>query len=86
MTKGQRTIVALLAAGAVLLGLNLGIRRTASAQAQPPPFAPRVVGIALENTRVWRIWSDGVIETRRFNPFPSDSQAVCWFQGSASTG
>ena len=78
MTTGRRTIVALLAVVAVLLGLNLFVSlppQEATAQAQPPPFpppvddSPRLVGITVTEAgasfqHVLRLWSDGVVEQR----------------------
>lgn len=80
MTKGQRTIAALLAAVVVLLGLDIASRMTPTAQAHPtlgtsPPV--RVVGMALEvnSERAWRMWSDGVFETRRWT---GAGHGRCW--------
>ena len=69
MTKGHRTIVALLAVVAVLLGLNLivGGSTPAAAQGQgmgPPPQAV-AMHLRLEEftgTVLYRLWSDGTVE------------------------
>ena len=73
------------AAVAGLLGLNLLVNLpTQEAEAAPPWLppvddSPTVVGMAIEpnNDRVWRIWSDGVFETRRRQNAPS-GPGVCW--------
>jgi len=54
MTKGQRTIVSLLAAVAVLLGLNLivGGSTPAAAQVAAGPVQPTVISVSSE--QIWR--------------------------------
>ena len=79
MTKGQRTVTSLLAVVAALLLLDLGIRMTSTAQAQGSPFTPRVVGMSVQGQgpRVWRIWSDGLVEQRRVT-FGLSTDEFCW--------
>ena len=75
MTKGHRTIVALLAVVAVLLGLNLivGGSTPAAAQAQgmgPPPQAVAML-VRQEDfvgTVLYRLWSDGMVERNQAIP------------------
>jgi len=74
MTR-HRTIVALLAAVAVLLGLNLivGGSTPAAAQAQGMGRPPQVLTIHVRTTgeggtAIYRLWSDGTVE-RNEHPF-----------------
>ncbi len=75
MTKEQRTIIAMLAVVAALLGLNLivGGSTPAGAQAQGMGQPPRAVTL-LERpgeqggTVLYRLWSDGTVE-RNDAPF-----------------
>ena len=64
MTR-HRTIVALLAAVAVLLGLNL-LRGTPEAEAQgmgrPPQAVTMLVRQEEFGTALYRLWSDGTVE------------------------
>ena len=69
MTKGQRTIVALLAAVTVLLGLNL-FSGTPEVKAQAGGPVRLVAGVVTtasfankEGDRIYRFWSDGTVDT-----------------------
>ena len=72
MTKGQRTVVSLLAVVAVLLGLNLivGGSTPAAAQAQGMGRPANVLDFTVLTdgfgfVTAFRLWSDGTIEGNR---------------------
>ena len=60
---------ALLAVMAVLLAVDVAVRFTDTAEAQPNPqyaAAPTVTGVHSLSDFMVRVWSDGVIEERQF--------------------
>ena len=74
MTNGQRAIATLLAVVVLLLVINILTNvpgQEAAAQAQMQPHLPRVVAISTDTmpggefSRVFRLWSDGSIDTTR---------------------
>ncbi len=78
MTKGQRTIATLLTIVAALLAANLIVNlppQEATAQPHLTAAAPHVIQFEpnqSEFARVYRLWSDGVIEEARFEGFSND--------------
>ena len=92
MTKGQRTITALLGAITILLALNLVSEPEAMGQGQPDsPGAPdaAVVPVAMSvvpagiRYRVFRMWSDGSVDTTlvRFSGSPG---FACFLHGEGT--
>ena len=90
MTKGQRTVVSLLAVVAVLLGLNLivGGSTPAAAQAQGMGRPPQAVAMLVGNfgpigLSVFRMFSDGTVELNSsqlgpFDPKGCPVSALVW--------
>lgn len=90
MTNGQRTVAGLLAVVAVMLGLNLIVRGSPTAVAQEPkirifPEPPvRIINISttwdndFRRERVYRLWSDGVIEQNLRRSANEDSAWRGW--------
>ncbi len=74
MTNGQRTVTSLLAVVAVLLGINLIVNLPPEAVAQDQfefefeaARTPHVIQVETATAgRVYRLWSDGVIEVAQF--------------------
>ena len=78
-----RTIPALLAVVAVLMAADLTVRLAARAEFTPTlQAAPRVVGMTQNISGVlFRIWSDGVVETRHaviVSGNPSEAGLYCY--------
>lgn len=72
MSKGQRIIVGLLTATVALLVLNL-MPEPAQAQVNPHTVTPNAVALGIVGDPgvnagfVFRLWSDGVLETKRYS-------------------
>ena len=81
MTNGQRTIASLLAIVAALLAANLIVNlppQEAKAQSHLQTAAPHVVQVEPgAGLRVYRLWSDGVIEEGMFEDVNFDANAGC---------
>ena len=90
MTKEQRTIIAMLAVVAALLGLNLivGGSTPAGAQAQGMGRRPQAVAMQLSSNfgmgvNVYRMFSDGTVEVNTgqegpFDPMGCPEFSIVW--------
>ncbi len=78
MTSGQRTIATLLTVVAVLLVINIVNVPGQQAVAQSHLKAPHVIQVEPgAGLRVYRLWSDGVIEEAMFEDVNFDANAGC---------
>jgi hypothetical protein len=84
MSKGQKSITGLLAAIAVLLGLNLIVRGSPSAHGQAIGGQPEptvVNGVAYTDSgsyrHIWRFWSDGRVDFTMADIICNDMEISC---------